>query len=59
MRGLWFHLDQPELMTAPTIESYYFTALRAPPEGSPTEPLLSLFTPAYKSGKKIHIPYER
>lgn len=57
-RNHWLHLDAPGLLTAPTIEAFYFAAVRATPEGAPAEPLLSLFTPAYKSGAKIQIPYE-
>jgi hypothetical protein len=58
MRRRWTHFDSPELVTPKAIEACYFAALRAPPEGSVTEPLLSIFTPAYKSGAKIRIPYE-
>lgn len=58
MRRVWFHLDQPQQMTTPTVEAFYFSALRSPPEGTRAEPLLSIFTPAYKSGTKIQIPYD-
>jgi hypothetical protein len=57
-RAKTFHIDRPEQLTAAAIESYYWTAIRAPLGGTAPEPLLSLFTPAYKSGGKIHIPYE-
>jgi len=53
-----FHLDHPDQLTARAVETFYWSALRAPVGGTPTEPLLSLFTPAYKSGSKIRIPYE-
>jgi hypothetical protein len=33
-------------------------AIRKPAGGSAREPLLSLFTPAYKSGKAILTPYK-
>jgi hypothetical protein len=57
-RAKTFHIDRPEQLTAAAVESYYWTAIRAPLGGTASEPLLSLFTPAYKSGGKIHIPYE-
>lgn len=53
-----FHADGPEQMTVDAVESFFWKAIRAPLGGTTFEPLLSLFTPAYKSGTKIHIPYE-
>ena len=58
VRQKTFHLDSPDHLTAAAVESFYWQALRAPAEGSPSEPLLSLFTPAYQLGKKLHIPYK-
>ncbi len=52
-----FRIDQGPL-TEDAVETFFWTAIRAPPGGSATEPLLSLFTPAYKSGSKIRVPYE-
>ncbi len=45
-------------MTVDAVETFFWAAIRAPPGGTTTEPLLSLFTPAYKSGSKIRVPYE-
>lgn len=54
----WFHVDAPDLITTSSVETLYWKAIQAPKGGSPQEPLLTLFTPAYKSGSKIHIPYQ-
>lgn len=45
-------------MSVDAIESFFWKAIRTPLGGTASEPLLSLFTPAYKSGTKIQIPYE-
>lgn len=50
-------MEDPRQLTAHAVEILYWRTIHAPIGGSPSEPLLSLFTPAYKSGSKIHIPY--
>jgi hypothetical protein len=53
-----FHLEHPEQLTVAAVESFYWSAIRAPLGGTADQPLLSLFTPAYKSGAKIQIPFK-
>lgn len=57
MRQKRFHIDRPDQLTVEAVETFYWHAIRAPAGGPASEPLLSLFTPAYKSGRKIQIPY--
>lgn len=58
LRGTWFHLDHGRDLTASVAEALFWRAVRHPPAGTAAEPLISLFTPAYKSGSKILVPYK-
>ena len=57
LRETWTHLQTPGDLSVRQIEQLYWRALQFDGTGTATEPLLSAFTPAYKSGDKLMIPY--
>ena len=58
-RHIWFHVNGPNELTSQAIEVFFWKAIRhSITGGTSTEPVMSVFTPAYKSREKILIPYE-
>jgi glycosyltransferase involved in cell wall biosynthesis len=58
-RHIWFHVARPSELTIQAVELFFWKAIRHSSKGGTSvEPLMSVFTPAYKSREKILIPYE-
>lgn len=57
-QATWFHVGQPEHLTASAAESFFWQAIQASNgAGPPTAPLVSVFSTAFKTGAKIEVPY--
>jgi O-antigen biosynthesis protein len=57
-RQTWFHVVGPHDLTVTAAESFFWQAIQASNGAGPaTEPLVSVFSTAFKTGAKIDVPY--
>lgn len=57
-QATWFQVSRPQDLTGAAIESFFWQAIQASNgSGPPSQPLISIFTTAFKTGAKIAVPY--
>ena len=57
-QAAWFHVGSPADLTTPAIESFFWQAIQAGNgAGTPTAPMVSVFSTAFKTGAKLGVPY--